>query len=78
MSQSVLEELLSGVGPLIQKISTQMREPIFVSERLCVTIRYLVTGDAQATIATNDRMSPAVCRVNYRRNLQSYLADTVI
>ena len=37
-----------------------MREPISACERLCVTMRYLVTGDAQATIAMNYRMSPAV------------------
>ena len=37
-----------------------MREPIGPSERLCVCLRYLVTGDAQVTIAASYRMSPAV------------------
>lgn len=37
-----------------------MREPIDTKERLCVCLRYLVTGDAQITIATPYRMSPAV------------------
>ena len=37
-----------------------MREPIGPRERPCVCLRYLVTGDAQITIATSYRMSPAV------------------
>ena len=44
----------------IQKQTTKMREPIGPRERLCVCLRYLVTGDAQITIATSYRMSPAV------------------
>ena len=35
-----------------------MREPISVGQRLCVTLRYLVTGDAHVTIAASYRMSP--------------------
>ena len=31
-----------------------------MKERDCVTLRYLVTGDAQVTIAVNYRMSPTV------------------
>ena len=37
-----------------------MREPISANETLCVTMWYLVTGDAQVIIAANCRMSPAV------------------
>ena len=62
MSPSVFEELLCWVGPLIQKKGTPMREPISACERLCVTMRYLVSGDAQATISVNYRMSPAVTK----------------
>ena len=35
-----------------------MREPISVGQRLCVTLRYLVTGDAHVTIAASYRMRP--------------------
>ena len=37
-----------------------MRKAISLSERLCVCLRYLVTGDAQVTIAASYRMSAAV------------------
>ena len=35
-----------------------MCEPISVGQRLCVTLSYLVTGDAHVTIAASYRMSP--------------------
>ena len=35
-----------------------MRDPIGLSERLALTLRYLVTGDAQRTIAASYRISP--------------------
>ena len=60
MSPSCFEDLLSMVAPKIKKNATKMREPIPPAERLCVTLRYLVTGDAQVTIAANYRMSPSV------------------
>lgn len=60
MSPTNFETLLHWVGPRISKQETKMREPICERERLCVTLRYLVTGDAQVTIAANYRMSPSV------------------
>ena len=56
MSPTKFEELLSYVAPLIIKAS-EKREPIGPSERLCVTLRYLVTGDAQSTISLSYRIS---------------------
>lgn len=56
MSPEKFEELLKLVAPRIVKCSLN-REPIGPSERLCVTLRYLVTGDAQTTIAASYRMS---------------------
>ena len=50
------EVLLAKVAPRILKSSK--REFIDPSERLCVTLRYLATGDAQTTIAANFRISP--------------------
>ena len=60
MSPTTLEKLLSWIGPLLKRASTKMREAISPSERLCVCLRYLVTGDAQVTIAASYRMSAAV------------------
>ena len=57
MMPSKLEEILSWVAPKITK-SNLKRESIGAEERLCATFRYLVTGDAQTTIATSYRISP--------------------
>ena len=51
---------MSWVCPLIKKKSTHMRDSISAPERFCVTMRFLVTGDAQITIAINYRMSPTI------------------
>lgn len=60
MSPATFEELLSWTGPLLQKKATRMHDPMSPSERLCATLRYLATGDAQVTIAASYRMSPLV------------------
>ncbi|CAB4045469.1 Hypothetical predicted protein, partial [Paramuricea clavata] len=60
MSPTTFERLLSWIVPLLQRATTKMREPIGPSERLCVCLRYLVTGDAQVTIAASYRISAAV------------------
>lgn len=63
MSPTRYEELLRLVAPRIIK-SNERRTPIGPSERLCVTLKYLVTGDAQCTIAASFRISPtAVGRI---------------
>ena len=59
MSPSTFDELLSFIAPLIIKQRTVMRDPVGPAERLAVTLRYLVTGDAQSTIAANYRISPS-------------------
>ena len=51
MSPTKFEELLSYVAPLIIR-SSEKREPIGPSERLCV-----ITGDAQSTISLSYRIS---------------------
>ena len=58
MSPSTFEELISFDAPIIVKKSMVMRDPIGPSERLPVTLRYLVTRDAQCTIAASYRISP--------------------
>nr|XP_047141117.1 uncharacterized protein LOC124816125 [Hydra vulgaris] len=57
MSPTTYEELLSFVAPIIVKQRTTMRDPMSPSERLAVTLRFLVTGDAQCTIAASYRIS---------------------
>ena len=57
MTHAKLEELLSWVAPKIEKSSVR-REPIGPEQRLCVTYRYLVTGDGHVKIAASYRISP--------------------
>jgi hypothetical protein len=56
MSPTTLEKLLSWIGPLLHKSITKMRDPIGPSERPRTCLHYLVTGDAQVTIAASYRM----------------------
>ena len=58
MTSTKLEELLSWVAPKITQKSSIRRESIAPEQRLCVTLRYLVTGDAHVTIAASYRISP--------------------
>ena len=64
ITPSTYEQLLGRLAPLISKESTKMKESIGASERLSVTLRYCVTGDAQTTIAASYRISRStVCRI---------------
>ena len=56
MTPSKLQTLSNWVAPLIKRSSVR-REAIDPVERLCVTLRYLVTGDAFVTIAASYRIS---------------------
>ena len=59
MTPTKLEELLSWVAPKIEKSSVR-RKPIGPEQRLCVTLRYLITGDAHVTILASYRISPTL------------------
>jgi len=50
MSQTLFEDLLSKVTPLIEKQDTLMRECIPVKIKLQITLRYLATGDSYSTL----------------------------
>ena len=64
VSRTKFDELLSFVSPVIVKQSTVMGNPISPSERLAVTLPYLVTGHAQCKVAVRYRKSPsAVTRI---------------
>ena len=56
----IFEKLLTWIAPYLPKQQTKMREPISPRERLCVALRYLITGDAQVIKAANYRMRPAI------------------
>ena len=57
ISPENFEMLLSWTGPKIKKVTTKMHESISVGQRLYVTLRYLVTGNAHVTIAASYRIS---------------------
>ena len=56
MNPTKFEELLSYVAPLIMNASEE-REPMGPSKRLCVTLQYLVTDDAQSAISFSYHIS---------------------
>ena len=58
MAPSTIEILLSWIGPFIVK--SGLRRPTATpAKRLCVTLRYLASGDSQLTIASSYRISPS-------------------
>ena len=70
MSPAKLETVLFWVAPLILKKEAKMTETINQSERLCVTMRYLVTDDAQVAIVADYQMSSTVVgRIIYKTSL---------
>ena len=58
MSAGQFEEILQFISPMIEKDSLR-REVIKPKERLSVTLRYIVTGDAFKTIDASYRISSA-------------------
>ena len=58
MSPATFEKPLSWIGPLLERVAES--DAISPSERLCVCLRYLVTGDAKVTIAASYGMSTTV------------------
>jgi len=42
MTATQLEDLLQIIGPSLSKQTTSFREPISASERLCLTLRYVI------------------------------------
>lgn len=50
MSVEEFDYLLDLISPLIQKKDTVMRKAITPFERLCVTLRFLATGDSYKSL----------------------------
>ena len=59
MSPALFEELLCLVAPRISRKETKLRQPVSPSERLCVPLQYLLTGDTSVTIGASYQMSPS-------------------
>ena len=51
MSPERFEDLLTLVGPFIEKKPCRSRSSISEAERLMVTLRYLATGDSQQSLS---------------------------
>ncbi|KAG1713950.1 hypothetical protein GQR58_002018 [Nymphon striatum] len=51
MSPTQFDEILSLMGPIIQKQDTHLRSSISAGERLSMTLRYLASGNSQASIS---------------------------
>ena len=70
MDETIFQELVERVRPIIQKQSTNWREPINVGLRLAITLRFLATGDSYRTLAyaflvapnTISSIVPETCR----------------
>ncbi|CAH1969493.1 unnamed protein product [Acanthoscelides obtectus] len=58
MNESVYNELLSLVSPLMKKKDTQMRTAICPHERLTATLRFLATGQPYECLKYSTRISP--------------------
>ncbi|XP_057310667.1 uncharacterized protein LOC130648669 [Hydractinia symbiolongicarpus] len=72
MTPARFEQLLSWIAPVIVK-SSKIRNVTSPSERLCITLRYLTTGDAQITIGSSYRVSPPTVSRIIR---EKYVPDT--
>ncbi|CAM1313535.1 Uncharacterised protein g6292 [Pycnogonum litorale] len=51
MTPATFDKLVQKVKPYIEKKKTKYRNPISVSERLAMTLRYLASGQSQADIS---------------------------
>lgn len=70
MSRYDFEVLLNKVRPILTKQTTNMREPISVSTKLAITLRFLASGDSYRSLMYQFRVSdscislfiPKVCQ----------------
>ena len=61
---SMFDELLNLVGPSIVRKGNNFREPLSTSLKLAETLRYLATGESQASLSFNFRIGRStVCEI---------------
>lgn len=58
MNETMLEELLMRIIPLIQKKDTVMRQAVAPRERLVATLRFLATGNSYKDLSYSVRIAP--------------------
>ena len=64
MLPSMFDELLSLVGPSIVRKGSNFQEPLSPSLKIGVTLRYLATGESQASLSFNFRIGRStVCEI---------------
>ena len=64
MLPSVFDDLLNLVGPSLTKQRSRFREPLPPAMRLAVALRYLATGESQASLSFNFRIGRStVCQI---------------
>ncbi|XP_050707453.1 uncharacterized protein LOC126992692 [Eriocheir sinensis] len=81
LDKSQYHRLLELVTPLIARSDTRMRKAVTAGERLTLTLHYLATGESQASLACQFRIShnlissiiPEVCRAIYQVLQPQYL-----
>ena len=62
MSPERFEHLLSMISPFITKEHCRSRMPISATERLCLCLRYLATGETQQSLSFSFRIGRATVR----------------
>ncbi|XP_045126554.1 uncharacterized protein LOC123513458 [Portunus trituberculatus] len=81
LDRTQFHHVLQLVTPLIEKQSTNMRQPVSAGERLMLTLRYLASGETQKSLAYQFRISrnlvcsiiPEVCQAIYQVLKTTYL-----
>ena len=63
------DHLLSLVAPFVTKEHCRSRSPISTSERLCLYLRYLATGESQQSLPLSFRMGKATVSNSAKRDL---------
>ena len=75
MTPNRFEHLVTLVAPIIEKRTTRFREPIFASQRLALTLRFLATGESQQSLSFSYRVGKAtVCKIVSETLLAIYSA----
>ena len=59
MSPDTFDHSVQWLQPVIQKQNTNFRQPIYVKERLAITLCYLASGDLQQSLGVGHRIDKA-------------------
>ena len=64
MLPSTFDDLLGLVGPSLVRKTTNLRKPLPLQLRMAVALRYLATGESQASLSFNYRIAiSTVCQI---------------